>query len=144
MRDLTGTPMPDPGPVSEMRVVVTAEDYEAAVRFYRDALGLPERASYASPDGRVAILEAGQATLEIADPAQAEFIDRVEVGRRVAGHIRIAFQVADASAMTRDLAAAGAVVLAEPTRTPLQTENARLEGPAGLQLTLFSEAPAVD
>jgi predicted enzyme related to lactoylglutathione lyase len=144
MRDLRGTPMSEPGPVSEMRVVVTADDYEAAIRFYRDVLGLPERASYASPDGRVVILEAGQATLEIADPAQAEFIDRVEVGRRVAGHIRIAFQVADAAGTTRDLAAAGAVVLAEPTRTPWQTENARLEGPAGLQLTLFSEAPAVD
>ena len=144
MRDLTGTPMPQAGPVSEMRVVVTADDYEAAVRFYRDVLGLPERASYASADGRVAILEAGQATLEIADPAQAEFIDRVEVGRRVAGHIRIAFQVADAAATARELAAAGAVVLAEPTRTPWQTENARLEGPAGLQLTLFSEAPAAE
>jgi lactoylglutathione lyase len=136
--------MPDPGSVREMRLVVTAEDYEAAVRFYRDVLGLPERASYASPDGRVVILEAGQATLEIADPAQAEFIDRVEVGRRVAGHIRVAFKVADAVATTRELAAAGAVVLAEPTSTPWQTENARLEAPAGLQLTLFSEAPAVD
>ena len=144
MRDLTGAPMPAPGPVSEMRVVVTADDYEAAVTFYRDVLGLPERASYASPDGRVAILEAGQATLEIADPAQAEFIDGVEVGQRVAGHIRFAFQVADAAATTRELAAAGAIVLAEPRRTPWQTENSRLEGPAGLQLTLFSEAPPVD
>ena len=145
MRDLRGTPMPEAGPVSEMRVVVTADDYEAAVRFYRDVLGLPERASFASPDGRVAILEAGQATLEIADPAQAEFIDQVEVGRRVAGHIRIAFQVADAAATTRDLAASGrARRWPSPTRTPWQTENARLEAPGGLQLTLFSEAPAID
>ena len=144
MRDLSGTPIPAQGPVSEMRVVVTAHDYEAAVRFYRDVLGLPERASFASPDGRVAILEAGQATLEIADPAQAEFIDQVEVGWRVAGHIRIAFQVADAASATRELAAAGAVIVAEPTRTPWQTENARLEAPGGLQLTLFSEAPAID
>jgi len=39
------------------------------------------------------------------------------------------------------LAAAGATVLAPVTRTPWQSDNARLEGPAGLQLTLFSEAP---
>lgn len=136
--------MSELGPVREMRLVVTAEDYDAAVRFYRDVLGLPERASYASADGRVVILEAGQATLEIADPRQAEFIDRVEVGRRVAGHIRVAFKVADAAATTSELAAAGAIVLAEATRTPWQTENARLEGPAGLQLTLFSEAPPLD
>jgi hypothetical protein len=30
-------------------------------------------------------------------------------------------------------------VLAEPVRTPWDSLNARLEGPAGLQLTLFQE-----
>jgi hypothetical protein len=44
--------------------------------------------------------------------------------------------------MTAQLAAGGARVLAEPARTPWQTDNARLEAPAGLQLTLFSDAPA--
>jgi lactoylglutathione lyase len=127
------------GDVRQLRVVVTAEDYDLAVAFYRDALGLPEEVAYASPDGRVTILEAGRATLEIADPAQAEFIDRVEVGRRVAGHIRIAFEVADASAVTKRLDEAGATVIAEPVRTPWDSLNARLEGRAGLQLTLFQE-----
>ena len=125
--------------VHQLRVVVTAEDYDQAVAFYRNVLGLTEEAAYASPDGRVMILQAGRATLEIADPAQAEFIDRVEVGRRVAGHIRLAFEVADATEATRRLANAGAEVLAEPVRTPWDSLNARLEGPAGLQLTLFQE-----
>src|SRR3954449_253797 len=84
-------PNDGPNPVHEMRLVVTADDYEAAVRFYRDVLGLPERAAYSSPDGRVVILEAGRATLEIADPSQAEFIDRVEVGRRVGGPAGLGF-----------------------------------------------------
>ncbi len=66
--------------VREMRLVVTAADYDEAVHFYRDVLGLPERVAYSSPDGRVTILEAGIATLEIADPAQAEFIDRSRWG----------------------------------------------------------------
>ena len=134
-------PNPAPNPVSEMRLVVTADDYDAAVRFYRDVLGLPERASYASPDGRVVILEAGRATLEIADPAQAAFIDRVEVGRRVAGHVRIAFEVADSEATSRTLETGGAEIVAAATPTPWQTMNARLDGPAGLHLTLFSDAP---
>jgi lactoylglutathione lyase len=136
--------MPGHGSVHEMRVVVTAADYEAAVHFYRDVLGLPEREAYSSPDGRVTILEAGIATLEIADPNQADFIDRVEVGRRVAGHVRVAFLVDDSAAMTRTLAAAGAIVLAEPTRTPWDSLNARLTGPADLQLTLFQELSAGD
>jgi catechol 2,3-dioxygenase-like lactoylglutathione lyase family enzyme len=132
--------MPGQPTVREMRLVVTATDFAEAVHFYRDVLGLPERASYATPDGQVVILEAGRATLEIADPAQAEFIDRVEVGRRVAGPIRVAFEVADSAVTVRELAAAGATVLADPTLTPWRTNNARLEGPAGLQLTLFSDA----
>ena len=136
--------MPDfDSPVSEMRLVVTAEDFEAAIAFYRDVLGLPERASYASDDGRVVILEAGRATLEIADPAQAAFIDRVEVGRRVAGHIRVAFEVTDSAATARALVAGGATLIADATRTPWETDNARLDAPAGLQLTLFSDAPPV-
>jgi lactoylglutathione lyase len=125
--------------VRQLRLVVTAEDYDAAVHFYRDVLGLREELAIASPGGRVTILDAGRATLELADPAQAESIDEVEVGRRVAGHIRVAFEVDDSEAMTVRLAAAGAHVLAEPTPTPWRSLNARLEGPAGLQLTLFTE-----
>jgi lactoylglutathione lyase len=121
----------DVPPVREMRLVVTADDHAEAVHFYRDVLGLPERASYSSPDGQVVILEAGRATLEIADRTQAEFIDRVEVGRRVAGHIRVAFEVSDSAATGRVLAEAGADVLAEATRTPWNTMNVRLNGPAG-------------
>lgn len=128
--------------VREMRLVVTATDYAEAVHFYRDVLGLPELADYSSPDGQVVLLDAGRATLEIVDPAQAEFIDRVEVGRRVAGHIRVAFKVADSAATARRLAGAGAEILADATLTPWNTNNARLNGPAGLQLTLFSDVPS--
>ena len=134
--------MSDKLEVAELRLVVTASDYEDALRFYRDVLGLPERAAYSSPGGRVTILEAGRATLELADPPHAAYIDDVEVGRRVAGHIRVAFAVGDTAATTARLAAAGAEVIAEPTPTPWQSFNARLQGPAGLQLTLFSELPS--
>ena len=129
------------GRVRELRLVVTAEDYDAALAFYRDALGMPEREAYATDDGRVTILEAGRATLEIADPRQAEFIDEVEVGRRVAAHIRVALEVDDSVAVTEELEDAGARVIAPPTRTPWNSLNARLDAPAGLQLTLFTELP---
>ncbi|MEN3361541.1 MAG: lactoylglutathione lyase [Mycobacteriales bacterium] len=132
--------MTDEAPVREMRLAVTADDYAEALRFYRDVLGLAERASYSSADGgHVTILEAGRATLELIEPRYAAYIDEVEVGRRVAGHIRVAFDVPDSAAATDALADAGATVLAEPTRTPWNSLNARLSGPAGLQLTLFTE-----
>ncbi|MFJ4750181.1 VOC family protein [Streptomyces albogriseolus] len=131
--------MTDRSPVKELRLVVTAEDYDAALRFYRDVLGLTERAAFASDGGRVTILEAGRATLELTDPNHAAFIDDVEVGRRVAGHVRVAFQVDDSAATTERLAAAGADVVAGPTRTPWNSLNSRLEAPGALQLTLFTE-----
>jgi catechol 2,3-dioxygenase-like lactoylglutathione lyase family enzyme len=125
--------------VHEMRLVVTTKDYEKALHFYRDVLGLKEQAAFVSEGGHVTILEAGEATLELTDSRHAEFIDEVEVGRRVAGHIRVAFKVDDSVAATQVLKAAGARVLAEARRTPWNSMNARLEGPADLQLTLFSE-----
>ena len=124
-----------------MRLVVTADDYDEALRFYRDVLGLPELGAFTAEGGHVTILDAGRATLELTDPAHAAYIDRVEVGERVAGHVRVAFEVDDSTASARALEAAGARVLAEPIRTPWGSMNARLEAPAGLQLTLFTELP---
>lgn len=122
-----------------MRLVVTAENYEEALRFYRDVLGLEERAAFASEGGHVTILEAGAATLELADLRHAAFIDEVEVGRRVTGHIRVAFKVDDSASLTQTLEQAGATVLARGRQTPWNSMNSRLEAPAGLQLTLFTE-----
>ena len=125
--------------VHGLRLAVTTTDYENALRLYRDVLGLRERLAISGDRGRVTILDAGRATLELLDPEHAEFVDEVEVGRRVAGHVRVAFEVDDAAAVTRELAAAGADVIAEARPTPWRSLNSRLEGPAGLQLTLFQE-----
>lgn len=135
--------MSDHSPVRQLRLVVTAPDYDEALRFYRDVLGLPERAAFVSEGGRVTILSAGVATLELADPEHAAYIDRVEVGRRVAGHLRVAFEVDDAEVVTGALAAAGAEVIAPPTGTPWNSLNSRLAAPAGLQVTVFEELPRV-
>jgi lactoylglutathione lyase len=128
--------------VSELRLVVTARNYESALHFYRDVLGLREQESYAANGGHVSILEAGRATLEINDQPYAEYIDDVEVGRRAAGHVRVAFEVEDTHAATDDLVEAGADLVAPPTVTPWATLNSRLEGPADLQLTLFGPVEA--
>jgi lactoylglutathione lyase len=126
--------------VNQLRLVVTVDDYDEAVAFYRDVLGLVEEGAFEAPNGgRVCILDAGRATLELANPAQADYIDEVEVGQRVAGKYRVAFEVADAAGTARRLAAAGASVIAQPTRTPWNSLNARLEAAGGLQLTLFEE-----
>ena len=133
-------PADRPPAVRQLRLVVEAEDYESAVAFFRDALGLPEQAAFSGDgDARVVILDAGRATLEIANPAQKRMIDDVEVGRQVAPRIRVAFEVDDARAATARLVAAGAEEIAPPTVTPWQSLNARLDAPADLHITVFQE-----
>jgi len=140
------TSSPSHGPaVLQLRLIVEAEDYDAAVAFYRDTLGLTEQAAFEGEGGaRVAILEAGRATLEIANPAQKRMIDEVEVGRPVSPKIRVAFEVADSTATTAELVAAGATLIAPPTATPWQSLNSRLEAPAGLQITLLQELESLE
>ena len=125
----------------QMRLVVEATDYQEAVRFFRDVLGLPEELAVSGPDGaEVTILQAGRATLELANPAQKRYIDEVEVGRQVvAPRMRVAFEVTDSAAVTDRLVSAGATLVARPVETPWHSLNARLDVPAGLQLTLFQE-----
>ena len=112
----------------------------AAVAFYRDALGLEEELAVEGPDGaHVTILDAGRATLEIANPAQKRYIDEVEVGRRsrqgsgLRSRSRMQPRPPNASV------AAGAELIASPTETPWRSLNSRLKAPAGLQITLFEE-----
>jgi catechol 2,3-dioxygenase-like lactoylglutathione lyase family enzyme len=127
-------------PVLQLRLVVEVDDYEAAVRFYRDALGLPEQAAFQGRgEARVVILDAGRATLELANPAQRRMIDEVEVGHLTDGPIRVAFEVQDVEDRTVRLVQGGAELVAEPTETPWRSLNARLRGPGGIQLTLFQE-----
>lgn len=129
-----------PNRVMQLRLVVEAEDFDEAVAFYRDAMGMPEEFFVEGPNGALVVaLRAGRATLEIVNPAQRRLIDQLEVGREVSRSIRVAFEVADAAEETEALVDAGASLIAPPTRTPWDSLNARLEGPAGLQITLFEE-----
>ncbi|MDN4477042.1 VOC family protein [Demequina sp. SYSU T00039] len=137
--------MSEPAGAVQLRLVVHAEDLDAAVAFFRDALGLPAELDLTSPtdgpgeDARVVVLGAGRATLELVNTPQRALIDSLEVGRDASREIRVALEVDDAADASARAVAAGAVEVAPPTPTPWGSLNARLEGPAGLQLTLFQQ-----
>jgi catechol 2,3-dioxygenase-like lactoylglutathione lyase family enzyme len=132
--------IPTISPVRQLRLVVEAEDYEAALIFYRDVLGLTEQAAFTGEgDAQVTILNAGIATLELSNPAQVRLIDRVDADGQPSARLRIAFEVDDTASMTGRLVDAGATLTASPRVTPWQSVNSRLEAPAGLQVTLFQE-----
>ena len=63
--------------------------------------------------------------------------DRVEVGDRVSGPVRLALEVPDIEGTTATLKERGAQVVGDPVMTPWGDFNRRLRDPDGLQLTLF-------
>src|SRR5258708_10568704 len=78
--------------VTELRVALTVANFDDAVAFYRDALGLEQLADWSGEDGRVIILSAGRAMLELFDEAQAEKVDLIEARRPVSGPVRLALE----------------------------------------------------
>lgn len=86
------------------------------------------------------MLDAGHATLEIFDQAQAAAVDQIEVGRRVAGPVRIALQTDNSESLAAELTQAGAEIIGGPVLTPWGDRNVRLVGPESIQLTLFTTA----
>ena len=141
----TASPLHAPTAVSQLRVVVQAPEFESTLAFYRDVVGMPQAEAYEADGGaRVAILDAGRATLELANPAQVSFIDAVETDGVASDRIRLALEVADTAAAVDRLTVGGARVEASARETPWRSINARLRGPADLQLTLFQELGPAD
>ncbi|MCL3860822.1 VOC family protein [Actinotalea sp. K2] len=129
--------------VTQLRTVLTVTDLDAARTYYRDVLGLSEAEAISGPDGaQVVILDAGRATLELANLAQARYIADVETGGLPSSDVRLALEVHDATGATEHAAAQGVRLIAAPTRTPWDSLNSRLEGPQGIQVTLFQELGA--
>jgi methylmalonyl-CoA/ethylmalonyl-CoA epimerase len=124
--------------VTEFRVALTVENFEEAVRFYRDVLGLEQIADFSGEDGRAILLAGGRATLELFDEAQAAKVDAIEAGHRVSGTVRLALEVPDSEETARRLIAAGATEVAPPVTAPWGDRNARVQAPDGMQLTLFT------
>jgi catechol 2,3-dioxygenase-like lactoylglutathione lyase family enzyme len=129
--------MSSPNQVNELRVALTVDEFDQAVRFYRDGLGLEVVKAWSTPEGQGVILAAGRATLELIDRAQADLIDRVEVGERVSGPVRLALAVPHVDAAIIAGQAAGARLAHPSVKTPWGDYNARLVAPDGMQLTFF-------
>jgi len=124
-------------PVLQLRVALTARDYERVLAFYQKTLGLDPSALWENDGGHAVIFDLGQATLEIFDEAQAAAIDQIETGQRLSGQIRFALQVPDLDVAIQLAVANGATLIHEPVVTPWGDRNVRLSAPDGLQITLF-------
>lgn len=129
------------GPVLELRVALTVEEYDRIVALYTEGLGLEPAAEWTTETTHAVLLEMGRGTLEIFDEGHAAEVDRIEVGERVSGRIRLALQVPDVEAAAQRLIARGAALVHDAVVTPWGDTNIRLRAPDGMQITLF-QAPA--
>jgi methylmalonyl-CoA/ethylmalonyl-CoA epimerase len=123
--------------VKELRIILTVDNLDEIIRFYRDVARLAVSKEWNDDDGHGIILEAGKASIELVDKKDAASIDNIEVGRRVAGPVRLALNIGenieDASAK---FIAGGAIAIAGTKQAPWSKVR-RLQDPAGMQFTLF-------
>jgi catechol 2,3-dioxygenase-like lactoylglutathione lyase family enzyme len=126
----------------ELRFAFTFEDYDAAVRLFRDVLGLPTMMDLEAQGGRGVILSVPSATLELFDPRHTDVVDEIEAGAPTGGRVRIAVRVDDLDEAADAVGGAGAEPTAKPVITPWGDRNRRFRLPEGLQLTLFQAAEA--
>ncbi len=68
--------------IKELPVALTVDDFEQAIRLYRDGLGLAVVQAWATPEGRGMILAAGRAMLELIDGVSSI---RISKGARPCG-----------------------------------------------------------
>ena len=123
----------------ELRMVITVDDFDRVVRFYRDTVGLSVESEWDRDDGRGVLFDAGRAVLEVLGRKQKESSDILEAGQVVDGDIRMALRVDDVDGAFHRLVVDGAPLMAHPLDAPWGHRIARLKTPHGMQLTLFSE-----
>jgi methylmalonyl-CoA/ethylmalonyl-CoA epimerase len=122
----------------ELRIILTVDNLDEMIKFYRDALGLETSKEWHESTGNGIILDAGRASLELIDGSHAAKIDEIEVGKRnVAGPVRLAFNVGAAiESAGDDLQKAGATQIAGLKQAPWSKVQ-RMQDPSGMQFTLF-------
>jgi catechol 2,3-dioxygenase-like lactoylglutathione lyase family enzyme len=126
-------------PVLELRVALTAGDFDRSVKFYCDGLGIEPSQFWDENQGRAVVLNLCNATLEIFDEMQAQTVDQIEADQRISGQIRFAIQVPNLEAAMQRLLNHGAILVHSPVLTPWGDYSVRLQDPDGIQITLFQK-----
>jgi methylmalonyl-CoA/ethylmalonyl-CoA epimerase len=138
--------MSTPNAPRQLRLIIEATDFDEAVAFFRDALGMPEQPAFATTgEDRVAILHAGAATIEVASAQHVRNIDEIEGAPPASGPaLRLALEVDDTARAVESASKAGMELVAPPVETPFRSLNARVAGPAGWQVTFFQELESLE
>lgn len=113
--------------VFALRVALTTEAFDSALKFYKDGLGLDPGELWTSNGGQGQMFRAGRGTLELFDPGYGTAVDQIEACERVSGQIRFAFEVADVEQAMQQVLKYGATLVHEPVITPWNDRNVPLQ-----------------
>jgi NAD(P)-dependent dehydrogenase (short-subunit alcohol dehydrogenase family)/catechol 2,3-dioxygenase-like lactoylglutathione lyase family enzyme len=133
---------PPKSAVNWLNLVLTVTDFEQALTFYRDGLGMPIKEEW-HEIGHGVMLDAGRATLELLDTTHAAEVDRIEAGQHVGAKVRLALSVKNVEQAAESLIEQGAEAPHETVMTPWGHRNRRLIAPDGTQITLFQVVDGV-
>ena len=124
--------------VKELRIILTVDNLDEIIQFYRDVAGFQVSKEWRDEaTGNGIILEAGRASLELIDKKDAASIDEIEVGKKIAGPVRLALNIGEnIEGASGKFIAGGAVALADIKQAPWSKVQ-RLQDPSGMQFTLF-------
>ena len=131
--------------VKELRIILTVDNLDEIIQFYRDVAGFQVSKEWRDEaTGNGIILEAGKASLELIDKKDAASIDEIEVGKRIAGSVRLALNIGEnIEEASEKFIAGGATALADIKQAPWSKVR-RLEDPSGMQFTLFETSTLFD
>ena len=131
--------------VKELRIILTVDNLDEIIQFYRDVAGLETSKEWRDETtGNGIILEAGRASLELIDKKDAAGIDEIEVGKRIAGPVRLALNIGEnIDDASEKFIAGGAIALADIKQAPWSKVQ-RLQDPSGMQFTLFETSTLFD
>lgn len=134
--------------ISELRLVIEASDLNAALSFYRDALGLPLREGYANQDAAQLVLDAGRASIELIHPelpgVDADTDAPTELVSPPAPRLRLSFRSDDSAETIAALDDAGAERVVDPRLTAIGSINARFVGPDQMPVSIFQPLAGPD
>ncbi|THG30044.1 VOC family protein [Naasia lichenicola] len=125
--------------VSELRLVIECEDWDGALAFYRDALGLREIMGYKGDNEGQVILDVGRASIELVHPElpSTESGASVELSAPPVPRTRLAFRTTRAQALIERLEESGASRVEGPLLNAADTLNVRLVAPDNMPITIF-------
>jgi catechol 2,3-dioxygenase-like lactoylglutathione lyase family enzyme len=117
--------------MADLRVLISAKDYEETLAFYRELLELPIADSWDDPDGRGTLFAAAGGFIEVFEANEHHPAHGVE-------GVRLAIEVADAQTIHDRVASRGISITETIDDRPWKHRSFTIDDPNGLALTFFN------